>query len=191
MYDVELIPFRYHVTRPDWLKTPNRQPRGYIQPQQLKELWFHAGTICNLSCPFCLEGSNPGDDRLNKVTFEDVQPFVDEALTLGVEKFSFTGGEPFVIKDVIKILAYCLDNRPCLVLTNATTPLSTRLKDLLSLKDKSNPLSFRVSLDYPDPERHDAGRGKGNFKLSLTTLRELFQMGFNVKKSGNTTQLCV
>jgi len=99
------------------------EPHGYIQPKTLNELWFHTGTICNLRCPFCLEGSKPGDDRLNKVLLDDVKPFVDEALTLSAERFSFTGGEPFVIKDMFKILNYALDYRPCLILTNATNPL--------------------------------------------------------------------
>ena len=40
--------------------TPDGEPRGYIQPHALRELWFHTGTACNLSCPFCLEGSKPG-----------------------------------------------------------------------------------------------------------------------------------
>ena len=69
---------------------------GYIQPHALEELWFHTGTTCNLSCPFCLEGSKPGDNRINPITFDDAKPFMDEALTLGIEQFSFTGGEPFL-----------------------------------------------------------------------------------------------
>jgi len=87
--------YRHHITREDWLHTPSQEQRGYIQPKILKELWFHTGTICNLSCPFCLEGSKPGDDRLNKISFDDVKPYIDEALSLGVEKFSFTGGGTF------------------------------------------------------------------------------------------------
>ncbi len=170
----------YHINRPDWLNTPNQEPRGYIQPQFLKELWFHTGTICNLSCPFCLEGSKPGDDRLNKITLEDAKPFMDEALNLGVEKFSFTGGEPFVIKDMIKILDYALNQRPCLVLTNATNPLKMRLDDLAVLKNKPHTLNLRVSLDYPDPKKHDAGRGQGNFYLTLEILGQLHKMGFAV-----------
>ncbi len=153
---------------------------GYIQPKILKELWFHTGSICNLSCPFCLEGSGPGDDRLNKITFEEAKPFVDEALTLGVEKFSFTGGEPFVIKDVVAILDYCLEQRPCLVLTNATAPLHARLEDVSSLSNKPHALNFRVSLDYPDPAKHDAGRGEGNFDLALKTLAQLSTMEFGI-----------
>jgi len=41
-------------------------------------------------------------------------------------------------------------------------------------------LSFRVSLDYPDPMKHDAGRGEGNFQLSLDTLSKLHKLGFHV-----------
>jgi len=170
----------HHLTRKDWLCTPDNQLRGYIQPQFLKELWFHTGTICNLSCPFCLEGSKPGDDRLNKIAFSEAKVFMDEAMTLGVERFSFTGGEPFVVKDTVRILEYALERRPCLVLTNATNPLKMRLNEIKPFKQKLHPLSFRVSFDYPDPRRHDAGRGEGNFYLSLQTLKELFDAGFNV-----------
>ena len=170
----------FHITRKDWRQTPAEEPRGYIDSGPLKELWFHTGTICNLSCPFCLEGSKPGDDRLNKITLEDVRPFVEEALELGVEQFSFTGGEPFVIKDMVSILDLCLEHRPCLVLTNATDPLKFRLPEITRLKEKAQPLSFRVSLDYPDPAKHDAGRGEGNFLLSLEMMRALADLGFAV-----------
>jgi len=178
----------HHITRPDWLKTPTEESRGYIQPKTLEELWFHTGTICNLSCPFCLEGSKPGDDRLNKVTFDDVKPFMDEALELGVEKFSFTGGEPFVIKDMVRILDYALDRRPCLVLTNATMPLERRLDEIQTLKNKPNSLSLRVSIDYPDAKRHDAGRGQGNFFHSWKTIGELHKRGFMISIARQRTK---
>ena len=67
-----------HPTRPNWLTTSKGDARGYIQPGALRELWFHTGTICNLSCPFCLEGSKPGDNRLNQITFDNAQPFIDD-----------------------------------------------------------------------------------------------------------------
>jgi len=172
--------YRNHITRPDWLQTSLKDKRGYIEPKALKELWFHTGTICNLSCPFCLEGSKPGDDRLNKITFQDAKPFIDEALELGVKKFSFTGGEPFVIKDMVKILDYALDRRPCHVLTNATMPLQRRLDEIQHLKNKPNAVNFRVSIDYPDAQKHDAGRGEGNFDLSWQVIQELNKRGFTV-----------
>ncbi len=153
---------------------------GYIQPRQLKELWFHTGTVCNLRCSFCLEGSKPGDNRLNAITLDDAKPFIEEALALGTEQFSFTGGEPFVIPDMVKILDYALDHNPCLVLTNATEPLLNRLHQVAPLVRKPFPLSFRVSLDHPDPVKHDAFRGQGNFHLSLRVMGQLHLLGFTV-----------
>ncbi|MDP3678229.1 MAG: radical SAM protein, partial [Methylotenera sp.] len=67
-----------------WVQTPSGEPRGFIQPHALDELWFHTGTACNLACPFCLEGSKPGDTRLQLLRFADAKPYIDEALTLGV-----------------------------------------------------------------------------------------------------------
>ncbi len=162
------------------MSTSKGDPRGYIQPEKLTELWFHTGTTCNLRCPFCLEGSKPGDNRINPLDFVDAKPFIDEAMKMGVEQFSFTGGEPFVIAEFVKILSYALDRRPCLVLTNATEPLTNRLSEILPLREKPFAVKFRISIDYPDAARHDAGRGPGNFRRALETLGRLYESGFDV-----------
>lgn len=169
-----------HRTDDTWLRTSKAEPRGYIDPRRLRELWFHTGTACNLRCPDCFEHSAPGDLRLESPTFQDLRPFIDEAVTLGVEQLSFTGGEPFVAKDMARILDYALDRLPCLVLTNGTRPLQSRLQEILPLADKPRRLSFRVSLDYPSAEKHDAGRGSGMFSLALDTLGRLHRGGFHV-----------
>ncbi len=163
-----------------WLTDPLGNPRGYIQPAQLKELWFHTGTVCNLRCPFCLEGSKPGENRINPLTLKEAKPFIQEALVLGTEQFSFTGGEPFVIPEMASILDYALDHAPCMVLTNATEPLLNVLHQVARLGSKPFPLSFRISLDHPDPVIHDAGRGQGNFHLSLKVMEQLHRLGFRV-----------
>lgn len=169
------------VTRgPEWDYTRDGNARGYIQPHRLDELWFHTGTACNLSCPFCLEGSGPGDRRLGQPTFEEVRRYIDEAIELGVRQFSFTGGEPFVNRDLIEILGYALDRRPCLVLTNGTRPLRSRLGAVHTLRSRANSLAFRVSLDSPAPRVHDAGRGQGSFDYSLATMQLLHEAGFGV-----------
>jgi MoaA/NifB/PqqE/SkfB family radical SAM enzyme len=116
------------------LFTPTGAPRGYIEPHALRELWFHTGTACNLSCPFCLEGSKPGDNRLQRIKLDDVRPLIEEAVALGVEQFSFTGGEPFIVKDFVNILQLASSFRPCLVLTNGTDPVLKRLRQIETLR---------------------------------------------------------
>lgn len=177
----------HHITRKDWLLTPDGIPRGYIQPKLLDELWFHTGTRCNLGCWFCLEGSGPLADRLQNMTLEDAKPFLDEAVEMGVKQFSFTGGEPFVNDETTKILSYALDHRPCLVLTNGTKPLRDQFEEIKLLKDKPTLLKFRVSLDYPDPEKHDEVRGQGNFMIALKSLVALHREGFDVSIARHQT----
>lgn len=160
--------------------TPSGEPRGYIEPYALRELWFHTGTACNLACPFCLEGSKPGDARLGRIKLADVRGLIDEAVALGVEQFSFTGGEPFVVKDIVEILRYASSLRPCLVLTNGTDAVLKRLTRIAELRSQPHAVAFRVSIDYPDRDRHDAGRGAGNFDLAWQGLAALHALGFKV-----------
>jgi MoaA/NifB/PqqE/SkfB family radical SAM enzyme len=172
--------------RDSWTHTRNGDPRGYIDSDKLKELWIHTGTACNLACPFCLEGSHPGDGRIPGMKLSDVKPFIHEALDMGVEQFSFTGGEPFVIKDFINILDYASQHRPCFVLTNATDPLLKRRHQVLPLLDNAYPIHFRVSLDFPDRARHDMDRGEGSFDKALEGIRWLVDQGFQVSIARQT-----
>jgi molybdenum cofactor biosynthesis enzyme MoaA len=162
-------------------------PEAQIQLQTLSELWFHTGTACNLECPFCLEGSRPADSRLERVTLADIRPFIEEARALGVRQFSFTGGEPLIVKDIVKILACALATAPCLVLTNGTAPLIRRVHQLDLLRSQPHALAFRVSIDHPDVARHDAGRGWGNFRRALDGLSLLYQRGFHVSVTRQLT----
>jgi molybdenum cofactor biosynthesis enzyme MoaA len=114
------------------------------------------------------------------MTLADVRPFIDEARALGVRQFSFTGGEPLIVKDIVRILASALAVAPCLVLTNGTAPLIRRVHQLDLLRSQPHPLALRVSLDHPDADRHDAGRGWGNFRRALEGLSLLHQRGFQV-----------
>jgi len=164
----------------DWRLTPLGDPRGYVQPHALTELWFHTGTACNLECPFCLEGSRPGDNRLQRISFADAKPWIDEATALGVRQFSFTGGEPFLVRDLVRVLDYALERAPCLVLTNGVDAVTKRLAKLVPLRDRPHALSLRVSIDWSDAARHDAGRGAGNFAKAWDAVRRLHDAGFRV-----------
>ncbi len=151
-----------------------------IRLAALRELWIHTGTACNLSCPFCHEGSQPGDRRLEALTLAELQPHLDAAAAAGVERFAFTGGEPLILKDIVAILRHALALRPCLLLTNGTAPLIRRPHHLQQLQGLAHPLSFRVSIDYPDEARHDAARGLRNFRKALQGLKLLSDAGFAV-----------
>ena len=149
-----------------------------IPLNRLRELWVHTGTACNLSCPFCHEGSKPGDARIAAPTLGQLAPVLDEAAARGVERFAFTGGEPLILKGILEILLHALNLRPALVLTNGTAPFIRRSHQLARLRQAPHPLHFRVSIDHPDEARHDAGRGLKNFRKALEGLKLLHAAGF-------------
>ena len=54
------------------------------------------------------------------MTFDQFLPYLHEAVQLGVKEFYFTGGEPFINPDLLRILEATLQVGPATVLTNAT-----------------------------------------------------------------------
>jgi MoaA/NifB/PqqE/SkfB family radical SAM enzyme len=55
-----------------------------------------------------------------------------------------------------------------------------RYHEVLKLGKQPNTLAFRISLDYPDPGKHDEGRGQGNFMMALRTAGALYRDGFRI-----------
>ena len=51
---------------------------------------------------------------------------------------------------------------------------------MVPLLDLPHPVRFRISIDYPDEKRHEAGRGPGNFRRAWTTMKRLHDAGFTV-----------
>ena len=139
---------------------------------------------CTAECRHCMYACSPKwkgwmpEERLEKILSQlagNIEPSPHSARRVSLNYgLHFTGGEPFVIRDIVRILASALEHRSCLVLTNATEPLIRRLSEILPLADLPNALSFRVSIDYPDAELHDKGRGKGNFSKALLIPRVSF-----------------
>ena len=124
-----------------------------------------------------------------KANTQFLKGYIDEALTLGIQQFSFTGGEPFLAKDIIDILAYASQFAPCLVLTNGTEPLLKRFDALCALQDKQQyPISLRISIDSHDENTHDKSRGKGNFAKAFIGMRMLHNRGFNVSLARHIIQ---
>lgn len=161
-------------------------PAVPIALDEFHDLWIHTGTACNLSCPFCHEGSSPGDARLQAVTAAEVLPVLRAAFTAGVKRFIFTGGEPLILKGIQELLAAALELRPVLVLTNGTAPWIRRSHQLAALRGAPHPLSFRISLDTPDEAMHDAQRGLKNFRKAMEGLKLLHAAGF---ETGITRQI--
>src|SRR5262245_31298509 len=147
----------------------------------LDTVWFQvAGTLCNLTCSHCFITCGPTNRRHAMMSRAETRPYLDEALALGVRDFYFTGGEPFLNRELLSILEDALAIAPSTVLTNATLIDAAQAASLRALEQGSRySLEMRVSLDGLDPASNDALRGEGSFAEALNGLRLLSSAGFD------------
>lgn len=146
----------------------------------LDELWFQvAGTRCNLECRHCFISCSPTNDRFGFLTIESVRHHLDDSVRHGVREYYFTGGEPFLNKELVPILELTLQYGPATVLTNATFLKPEWIVALRKAEDASLfCLEFRVSIDGPDPQTNDPIRGKGTFDDAMRGVALLVEHGF-------------
>lgn len=174
-------------------RTLSGVPRAKVELERLQTLWFHTGSVCNLSCHHCYVESGPGNQRLAFLTPEDIAPFLAEAAepwsAVGApvtEEIGFTGGEPFMNKQMPALLAQVLEaGFRVLVLSNATRPLQNRAEAVRALVSRfGDRLQFRVSLDHYSPLGHESERSEGSWAQVRAGLQLLAGMGAHLSLAG-------
>ncbi len=170
--------------------TAKGEERAVVPLHALETLWFNTGTLCNITCAHCYIESSPRNDRFAYLTRADVKTYLDEIERdrLGTRLIGFTGGEPFMNKQIVAILDETLSRGfETLVLTNAMRPMQRSKAQLLELKAQyGRKLRLRVSLDDPRAEIHDAERGAGAYEKTLSGLKWLAANGFSIEVAGRS-----
>ncbi len=166
--------------------------RARVGLDRLDTLWINTGTLCNITCVNCYIESSPTNDRLVYMTADEVAAYLDEieTLKLNTREIGFTGGEPFMNRDMVAMMADCLSRGfEVLVLTNAMQPMMRPRvqQDLLELVARyKNKLTMRISLDHFGQALHDDERGLGSFKRACKGADWLAEHGFAMAVAGRT-----
>ncbi|MGH9441108.1 MAG: radical SAM protein [Thermoanaerobaculia bacterium] len=153
----------------------------FVPSLSVDTLWFQvAGTLCNLRCTHCFISCSPENHSHGMLSLTEVRERLLEARELGVREYYFTGGEPFLNREILPILEETLRQGPAHVLTNGvsiTRDLARRLKALEGGSEYS--FDLRVSIDGYDARTNDPVRGEGTFERILQGIRHLSAAGFN------------
>ena len=104
-----------------------------------------------------------------ELTTAELVRLVNEARELGVQRFYFTGGEPFMRIDIFELIEHVCRESELVILTNATYFSRSVLERLAGAVERANGkrgagaprrLHMQVSLDGPDAALHEAVRGR-------------------------------
>ena len=173
-------------------RTAGGESRASVALERLDTLWINTGTLCNIACANCYIESSPGNDRLAYFKLADALPLYDEiaALKLATAEIGFTGGEPFMNRDLPAMMAAALERGfSVLVLTNAMRPMQrpAMKSALLALKQRhGGRLRLRVSLDHHSRTLHECERGAGSWDPVIDGLDWLAGNGFAMAVAGRT-----
>lgn len=135
---------------------------------------------CNLRCTGCYAANYSKEDD---IPLEEIDRIIDEARDLGVYFFIILGGEPFFVKDMLKIYEKYND---CIFLpfTNGTL-FNEELADKLAELGNVIP---QFSLEGFEEET-DARRGKGIFKKVMNSMDLLRERGVLFGVSSATSRV--
>jgi MoaA/NifB/PqqE/SkfB family radical SAM enzyme len=119
---------------------------------------------CNLNCKYCFSERTDKQIPLTKV--EDILNQVDE---MGVFEVCFSGGEPFLRKDIFDILNYSLKkNFDLSIVTNGSL---LTIQTINKLNDLGLINSLQISIDSSNEKIHNSVRGM--FSETMNSLKEM------------------
>ena len=175
------------VSRKPDLKPAYPGRAATVAPSLLSELYVFVTNDCNLRCTHCYVSSGDFVPE-NEMTRDDLYRLIDEARDLGVQRFYFTGGEPFMRRDIFDLIEYVCADSELVILTNATffnKSILARLTDVAKKIngdatdnfDQPRRLNVQISVDGPDAELHELVRGPRTFKRTIQGIRDLVSIG--------------
>ncbi|MFZ5863931.1 MAG: methyltransferase domain-containing protein [Nitrospirota bacterium] len=169
------------ITRPPYLGRA-----AHLGPRRLTELWLHTNNSCNLACSHCLVSSGPDGDK--GLPTDVLLRVIADAKALGVRRFFFTGGEPFLRKDILALIDAALEDPKAelAILTNGLLFTPSRIEELCQ-RDSAR-LKIQISLDGSTPKTNDPLRGKGSFQRIVDGIRAAIRASLSVTVSTVITE---
>ncbi len=147
--------------------------------KNLRSVDFMITNRCNLNCIHC--SSRCKNNNVQMLSNKEIYRIIDKLAVLKLDRIVFTGGEPLLVDEIEKILAYArckLEGTKIILSTNGT--LIDKYVDCIV----ANIDVISISLDGYNDEITEQLRGRGVFKKVLDGIKLLQNKGFyNIKTS--------
>jgi cyclic pyranopterin phosphate synthase len=136
---------------------------------------------CDLACVYCMPPGGEEDHALrrNLLTFEEAARLVSVFASAGIGRVRFTGGEPLVRKDIVRLVE--LVSRRTAVEKLVMTTNATRLDELAQPLEAAGLHGVNISLDTLDADRFAQITRGGDLRRVFAGISAALDAGFEVK----------
>ena len=135
---------------------------------------------CNLRCFYCMPANGiPYEPKAHLLSYEEITRLLTILGNLGFAKVRFTGGEPFLRKDFMKLLDRTaqLDSFKSIHITSNGTLLKKHIPKLKELGIRN----INLSIDSLDKNRFHQITRRDDFEKVMDTFHLLLENDFKVK----------
>ncbi len=162
---------------------------GISVPQKLPAPFlvvWNFTNMCNLKCKHCYQFA--GNPLMNELDLHEKLKVLDQLDRAGVAALAFSGGEPTVHPDFLRIAGEA--SRRGLYVSVATNGMKFADKSFASKAKRAGVKYVEVSLDSVNPEVHDEFRGvKGSWNLAVRGLKNCIEEGMTTGIAMTLTKL--
>ncbi|HUX99449.1 MAG TPA: radical SAM protein [Candidatus Deferrimicrobium sp.] len=142
---------------------------------------FEITNACNMQCRHCYK-RDAGEQDL---TLEQIKTIIGKITEFGIRHVVLTGGEPFLRKDLFKIIEYAGQNHIEDIVINTNGTLLNNSEVITGVNEHKDLITgLPVSFDGARSETHDFIRGAGQFtkliKILENDLLANWPLGVNV-----------
>jgi cyclic pyranopterin phosphate synthase len=136
---------------------------------------------CDLACVYCMPPSGEEDHAIRRdmLTFEEAARLVSIFAAAGIRRVRFTGGEPLVRKDIVRMVE--LVHRRTEVEQLVMTTNATRLSELARPLREAGLHGVYVSIDTLDAQRFFEITRGGDLGRVLAGIHAALDVGLEVK----------
>lgn len=128
---------------------------------------------CNLKCEICTTYKFPSQIE-QELTTDEIKGIILQADSLRIKRVVFSGGEPFLKKNIFEIIKFINKNTQMKI---TITTNGTLIDKIMAHKIIDAGISnLQISLDGASDKVHDYIRGQGSFKKTMGAIEILNQL---------------
>jgi len=142
----------------------------YGLPEKGGKVMWQITNKCNYKCSYCIFNSQFNVDTHNELSTQKVFDIIDKLKQNKFSHLKFTGGEPFVRKDMVEIISYAKQKG---FFVDISTNASYISKKIATNLEKTKIDFVHVSLDGHNEKLNHLVRGKNTFKATINGIKNL------------------
>ena len=138
---------------------------------------FLVANGCNYRCRFCHnEGQSKGSSA-QLMSLEDIKVLIKFIKDQDISELCFSGGEPFLNKDIVRMIKYADENTTCDIgcATNLSLIKDEQIKELSSTRVK-----FNIQFPYVSKNDFTKSTGSKNYSNIINTIKRVQDAGIGI-----------